>query len=71
MRPVPKGGASGSTVFAVFLGMDIIVGSLSHSAIFQKASLFITPDFSHSAIFKKAYLFITPDFSHSAIFQKG
>ena len=31
--------------------IDVMVGSLSHSAIFQKASLFITPHLSHSEVF--------------------
>ena len=51
MHPIPKGGASGSTVFVVFCEKDVIVGSLSNSAIFQKPKVFITPDFFHSAIF--------------------
>ena len=50
--------------------IDVMVGSLSHSAIFQKPKVFITPDFFHSAIFQKPKGFITPDFFHSAIFLK-
>ena len=42
--------------------IDVMVGSLSHSAIFQKPKVFITPDFFHSAIFQKPKGFITPDF---------